>query len=304
MLSSFMIEHAVGKRGQEKAYLIDDEPNFDYRINSGAAPVLQDYFFCRGCESRMGYLEGYISGEYRDKLKKTNFKQNFNDLHFANQPDFIREANHVSPHAFTLLLGTILFRLSLSTKRPFDEFELRPDEQEKLRSLIDETLPPYENFKVKMKMPVYLRSLNAKASLFKDLYYVVGTYDELLDETVSMNFAHPEFRMPYNLMMSQVIVLFFFKKPRNGARYLDYFDFLNGRIISDIVTGDGSKVKTIIMSGERWQAMINLLTGPLVKRKMQNIQNEFRRDFFAKYDRQPTQQDWDVFFRNNFPDDL
>lgn len=303
MLSSFLIERAVGKRGQEKAYLVDEEPNFDYRNNTGADPLLQDYFFCRGCELRMGYLEGYISSEYRDKVKKEQFKQNFNDSYTEGQPDFVREANLVHPLAFTLLLATIFFRISLSTKRPFEKFNLRPDEQEGLRTIIDEALPPYDDFKVKMKMPVYLRSLDAKAALFEGLYYVVGTYDELVDETTSMNFAHPEFRLPYNLMMSQVIVLFFFEKPRNGTVYLDYLGFLRGKKISDVITGGGSKVKTIVMSGARWKAMIETLTGPLVKRKMRNIQEEFLRKFIADHDREPVRADWEDYVKENFPDD-
>ena len=43
MLSAFMIESTVGKRGEELCYIIDEEPDFDYLENTGAAPVVEDY---------------------------------------------------------------------------------------------------------------------------------------------------------------------------------------------------------------------------------------------------------------------
>lgn len=303
MLSAFIIESTVGERGKEKAYLIDDEPNFDYRNNTGATPVVEDYLFCRGCEQRMSYIEGYICREYRDKIKTKRFAQGFRDIHLHEQQDFIREAKNVEPLVFILLIATLLFRISLSSSKLFREFELRPDEQERLRVLINEALPAYENFKVKIKNNKYISELNQKPELFEGLYYIICTYDHLENPTEGYNLAHPEFRLPYNIMLGQIIVFFFFEKPRAGARYLDYFKVLDNHDITAITNAPGDKIKTLIIAEEKWKAILERERNKLVEQKIPGLMKKFVADFIRDHNRNPTNDDWLNYVKENFPEE-
>jgi hypothetical protein len=303
LLSAFMIESVVGKRGHEKGYLLDDEPDFDYRRNTGAAPVLEDYMFCTGCEQRMAYVEGYICSEYRDKLKNTRFEQNFSDSQVAGQPGLLREAGRVHPHAFTLLLVSLLYRMSLSHKKLFAGFELTPPEQEQLRVILDAALPPYDNFKAKIKIAHYLRTLDNKAELFGGLYYIVATYDQLPDETMSFNLVHPGYRLPYNMMFGQLLVLFFFGKPRRQARYLDFFGLFAQWDVLTPLNGEGGSLKTIILPEQNWQGMLTNVRDEIVAQKIPGLMQLFLQEHYQAYQRPPTNEDWLAFLDRNFPPD-
>ena len=302
MLSAFMIESTIGERGNEKGYFISDEPNFDYRNNTGAEPVVEDYLFCSGCEQRMAYVEGYICREYRDKIKTERFQQNFIDIINAGQPDFIRQANRVNSYAFTLFIATLLFRMSLSTKRLFHDFNLIPPEQEHLRVIINEALPTYENFKVKIKIPHFLKNLNEKGDLFNGLYFIIATYDHLDDKTMSFNLSHPTYRLPYNMMVSQVIILFFFEKPRDRTIYLDFFKILEERDILLSLNGDGSPIRTIILEQSKWLSIISSIRDEIVANKMPGLMQVFVQEFVKKHLREPTSEDWRVYIEEKFPD--
>lgn len=303
LLSAFMIESVVGKRGHEKGFLLDDAPDFDYRSNTGAIPVVENYLFCIGCEQRMAYLEGYVCTEYRDKFKNARFGQNFSDSEITGQSWILREAGRVHPHAFTLLLASLLYRMSLSNKKLFADFHLTPLEQEQLRGILDAALPPYENFKVKIKTAHYLRTLDGNEALFDGLYYIVATYDRLHDETMSFNIVHPAFRLPYNMMFGQLLILFFFGKPRREAIYLDFFGLLGNWDVLTTLNGDGMPLKTIVLPEQSWQVMLANVRDEIVAQKIPGLIQLFFQEHYKKYRRPPTNEDWLGFLDLKFPPD-
>jgi len=299
LLSAFMVESTVGKRGSEKGYIIDDEPNFDYRINTGAAPIIEDYMFCRGCEQRMAYVEHYVCSEYRDKFKNNSFQTNFK---FTNATGYdLQEALYVNYNVFLLFLCTIIYRVSISKKKLFAGFELRPDEQERIRLIIDECLPPYKNFKVKIKRPHFIRDINAKSALFQDLYFVLATYEHLKDETQSFNIADQYYRLPYNFMFGQIVLYFFFTKPRSAAKYLDFFGILSEVDLISVVNGEGANIKTIFLSEEKWHQILDVPRKIIVDNKMPGIMQIFFNEFAKQHSRPPTNDDWLAFTERQFP---
>ena len=300
LLSAFMVESTIGKRGNEKGYILDDEPNFDYRINTGAAPIVEDYLFCRGCEQRMSYVEGYVCSEYRDKFKKGAFHSNFKSVSEKNYS--IQEAFHVNYYAFLLFLCTVLLKISLTKKKLFNAFELRPDEQEKLRNLINECLPPYLDYKVKIKQTHFLRDITQKAELFQDLYFVLVTYENLADETTSFNTADPYYRLPYNFMFGQVILYFFFSKPRSGGKYLDFFKLLDELELDKVINGEGNSLKTVFIPEDRWNQILDIPRQLLLKNKMPGLMQLFLQEHGKATHNPPTNQDWLNFIERSFPD--
>lgn len=303
LLSAFLIESMVGKRGQEKSHIINASANFDYRKDVGAEPIVEDYILCRGCEQRMAYLESYISREYRDKIKSKQFQQNFEVQFIPNTPYYISRALRVSSEAFLLFICTVIFRLSISSKPLFVDFKLRPHEQEKLRAIIHEALPDYVDFKVSIKNKEWLKVLRGQTDIFQGLHYVVATYSQLEDPTTSFVFAHPDYRFAYNFMFNQVLVLFFFEKPRNNEVILDFFGLTNGLVLEEIANNHDNNVKTLIVSEDKWREMLNVPKRLLVKQKIEGIFGEFISEFIQKNDAFPTQRDWITYVNINFPND-
>lgn len=302
MLSAFMIESTVGKRSEELGYIINEEPDFDYRKNTGAAPVVEDYIFCTGCEKRMSYIEGYICADYRDKIKNPLFTQNFTDKALAGYPAILRESRRINPLAFTLLVMSLLLRISLS-KKLFHGFSLRPHEQETMRSILDQALPPYENFKVKIKLKNYFRELNAKAGLFEGFSYIFAIYDELDDPTTAFNWAHPEFRFPYNIMLGEVLILAFFEPPKKTGKFLDYFGFIDNLDIPALVNASNQPIRTLIVEKAKWIVMIHRVRDELSSKKIKRLMQKFTIDFINQNKRAPTDADWQSYVAKTFPED-
>ncbi|MBC7913839.1 MAG: hypothetical protein H7Y07_06915 [Pyrinomonadaceae bacterium] len=192
--------------------------------------------------------------------------------------------------------------MSLSTKRLFQDFNLTPPEQEHLRAIINDALPIYENFKVKIKISHFLKNLSEKGDLFNGLYFILATYDHLDDKTMSFNLSHPTFRLPYNMMVSQVIILFFFEKPKDRTIYLDFFNILKERDILLSLNGDGSPIRSIILEQSKWLSIINSIRDEMVANKMPGLMQIFVQEFLKKHQRESTGEDWLVYIKEKFPD--
>jgi hypothetical protein len=297
-----MVESMVGKRGQEKGFLINAKPNFDYRNDTGAKSIIEDYILCRGCEQRMAYVEAYICFDYRDKIKNNQFKQNFKTEYIENLNYRIVSSQRVNPTAFMLFICTIIFRLSISKNEIFLNFELRAHEAEHLREIINELLPTYENFKVKIKLANWLRAISSKSKLLEGLYHITATYSELSDRTRAVIMAHPEYRQPYNFILNQFIVLFFFRKPRKTEQLLDYFDLLINIDSSLLLNNSEDVIKTVLVSEEKWEAILTKVKTTLVRQKSKSLMEHFLKDFKEKNGRDATQEDYTKFLQEMYPE--
>jgi len=302
LLSAFMVESMVGKRGQEKGYLINAKANFDYRNDTGAKSIIEDYILCRGCEQRMAYVEAYVCGEYRDKIRNNQFKENFIAEDVENLDYRIIISKRVNPIAFMLFICTIIFRLSISKNEIATNFKLRANEEERLREIINQSLPVYENFKVKIKQSNWLRYINSKSNLFEGLYHITATYSDLRDRTRAIIFNHPQFRHPYNFMFNQFIILFFFSKPRKEERLLDYFELLVNLNPLLFLNESKNELKTIFVPEVKWDATLAIIKSALVKQKSESIRQQFVKDFSEKNGRNPTQEDYQKYIQEMYPE--
>ncbi|WP_316838935.1 hypothetical protein [Pedobacter gandavensis] len=298
LLSAFMVESTIGKRGEEEGYLINSAANFDYRNNTGAGSVIEDYLFCRGCEQRMAYVENYVSTEYRDKFKNPSFKNNFSDI--VKDHYIIQEALNINYYAFLLFICTVIFRISITNKELFAQFRLTEDEEEKLRNIINEALPLYQNFKVKIKRSQFIREINKKSSIFEGLYFVICSYQDLEDETKSFNMAYPIYRQPYNFIFGQSLLYFFFIRPRKNVAYLDFFQLLPELDIELMYNGEGANVKTVILKEERWKEILEIPKKQLVREKIPGLMSNFLSLFRKANKREPNNADWEKYVDENF----
>lgn len=300
LLSAFMVESTIGKRGKEEGYIINTEPNFEYRNNIGAAPIVEDYLFCRGCEQRMAYVENYVCTEYRDKLKKPGYQSNFRDV--SKNEYIIREALNINYYAFLLFICTVIFRISITKKELFAEFKLSANEEEKLREITNNASPLYQNFKVKIKRNQFIREINEKAAIFDGLYFIMSSYDELEDETISFNMAYAEYRHPYNFIFGQFILYFFFTKPRKSISNLDLFNLINELDIDLIYNGEGANIKTVILKEGRWKEILDIPRQILVRKKIPGLMKNFLEEFGKNNKQKPTNDDWVKYIDDNFPE--
>lgn len=84
IVPAFWLKSQIGERGNEKAYLITEEPKQNYEENVGAKGIAEDFILCSDCETRLGYVESYFSAEVIQKIEDPNFVANFGTRLFSN----------------------------------------------------------------------------------------------------------------------------------------------------------------------------------------------------------------------------
>lgn len=112
MLSAFTMDGMLGIAGAEKGFLLSSNPASNYKLNVGASPIKMDFQFCRGCEQRLSYLEGYISLEFLRKFEGISFAQNFPIIK-ASDNYVLHRCNNVNIGAFFLLIASLVWRISI-----------------------------------------------------------------------------------------------------------------------------------------------------------------------------------------------
>lgn len=68
--SAFLLTSQIGKRGEERGFLITINPNQDYSQNQGDKGIKEDYIFCRDCEKRLGIIESISATEITQKMEE------------------------------------------------------------------------------------------------------------------------------------------------------------------------------------------------------------------------------------------
>lgn len=220
LTSCFMVNSMLGERDDEKGHLLSSEGG-DYSKNIKADAIKEDYIFCRGCESRLSYLEGYFSSEYTNKVDKLSFASNFPNSKLNGFS--ICQPTNINPSAFNLLINSILWRAHISNKPLFVKYKIPEAEAEQIRLTLDTVLPPYENFKVGGKRQRWISELESVKELIKFYPYVI-LRTELQDQDRTGNFIYfsDVEDNPYHHIINEFVILSFFK---SGDLKFDEQDF-------------------------------------------------------------------------------
>lgn len=293
LFSAFLLESMVGKRDAEKAFFISGGADLEYRKNVGAEPIKEDHIFCRGCEQRLAYLESYISQEFTQKISNDNFRSNF--LEGTQHNTNYTTPLHINPIAFRLMFYSIIWRASISNKKLFSAFQLPLEVMNEIRQALNELLPPYKNYKVKMKQSKWLKVLEGKKTVIPNIQFVMikGVSNDLTNR--SSTFIHPLFKNPYHILLNEYLFLCFLSSQPRFEN--DFFNLCkeNGNMSDFLIKANG-ELKIIKFDSKKWDRVLDILKEAAVKQKVNAIRESLSSAFFQTVGRLPTQQELELLY--------
>lgn len=210
-----LLKSNIGKRGKELSYLIDSsKPNIDEyygrdRPDNPSTEIKQnhhsrDYYFCPGCEKKLGALESKVIPHLTEKLRDENFSGNYQPFNLDGLSG--KELSKVDSHDFNVLFLSIVWRMALEHQIENDLPSLSPNELEKIRRIIHSYLSGD------------VESYNELCDKFATQIFTAESFFEvtenLNDETVNFDTATANLiavadwkRKPYIYFVNEFIVL-------------------------------------------------------------------------------------------------
>jgi len=288
LLSAFFVESMIGKRDDESSFLLTDKPNLEHRIDRKAEPIKEDFIFCRGCEQRLSYLESYISQEVTQKFDKAEYRENF-EVKATENGFYYKECKNVNSYAFSLLIYSIIWRASISNKELYKQFNL--SDNEILRVLLNDLLPEYKDYKVKIKRKIWLNRLNENSKNYSWPEFIAIRKETIEGQDTSRNmiFLHPEFNDPYNLMLNEFIILYSEKIPFELNQ--DLFEISEKLKDWNQIISPTKILKIGIFNNEEWNTLLVIAKELLKAKKIEAIRININNDFQIKFGIQPTSQE-------------
>ena len=205
--SCFMVASMIGERDLENGYIIGTDSE-DHTKNVGADPIKEDFIFCRGCESRLSYLEGYFAKEFTAKVDSITHVGNFEV--FKSPCEYLLPSQ-VNSVAFHLLISSVIWRAHLSTKSLFKNFTIPSEASEHIRLTLDTVLPEYDNYRVKGKYKDWIKGLIAMKEEVSFYPYVLFRADlESTDRTENLIFFDDREKNPYHFIINEFIGMIYF----------------------------------------------------------------------------------------------
>lgn len=275
----------IGERGEEKSYLISPDPTENYRKNTQAAEVKEDYILCRACEQRLSYVEGYIAAELTNKIKQEQFAQNF-PLKTSESVSFL-ECQRVNPCAFHIFLYSLIWRASISKTRIFENFALSPEIEERLRSILNSRIPPRTDYRgVTLSLRKWFRQLDEQRNDFNEFKYLLLSTEQIQDTTGDFVIFHPTFNNPYSVMLNEWVIYF----PITTASKEDIFNLLSDHNREDLFNCKNQLIKVIQISNEKWNSIRKQLVQTLKDQKIKNMRIHFTMNYLQRFGYIPPMQ--------------
>ena len=267
--SCFIVASVIGKRDEEKGFHFNSDPQNDYSDNRKANELKEDYILCLGCEKRLSFLESYFSQEFTNKVDREEFSQNFpiTVLEDKYKTKYI-ECLNVNPIAFHLLIYSIIWRASISSKESFKDFILPDHAAETIRQILDVFLPEYVNHTIDTKLKTWLREIIAVQDLFYLYpYSILKSEDEIVDISTmtkeekkewelrkTKNFIHFNFheKHPYHIILNEYIILIFVDNEEIDFETNDFFELSDKCDLTKSLNHEIMHPKIGVISHDHW----------------------------------------------------
>jgi hypothetical protein len=284
----------LGERGKEKSFLISPHTLKNFRKDTKAQEIIEDYILCRACETRLSFVESYISEEFTNKFRKENYSQNFPVTALGSINYWT--LNRVHEKIFDLFIYSLLWRASISNTTLFQEFKLPQRLENEFQRVLDDLLPPRLDYRgIRMKIKDWIRELE-KSNLFPKFKYLMLSVENLEEASGDFVFFHPEHKKPFELVLNEWILYFDLSAKENNDN--DFFGFLSEYNTEDIQNLTGAKIRIGQVGTNKWLKMKNLLIQKFKEQKLKNLRDYFTKKFFIENNYPPTKKAIDAIILN------
>lgn len=268
--SCFMVNSLLGDRDKEEGFIISSRGG-DFTINRKADFLKDDFIFCRGCESRLSYLEGYFSSEFTNKIDEVQYSANFPVISEGNTN--VCQPTNINPLAFHLLIYSVLWRAHISNNPFFTKYKIPEEVAESIRLTLDTVLPPYQNFKVKGKYKEWISELDSVKDLIKFYPYVILKTEWVgQDRTQNLIYFSDIENSPYHHLINEFVILAFFNNHGMDFVKQDYFELSEKYNLHYALNSKIDDLKIGVLRLADWQYIRDKFYGIVSEQlKMQSI---------------------------------
>lgn len=275
--SSFLLSTQVGKRGEEKAFLLTTDPNQDYSENRGDEDITEDFLLCRDCENKLSFIENIFSSEISNKIEEDRFSSNF--ISTAKDSFKYFACNKINPIAFYLFIYSIIWRASISDQSIYSNFELNPDIEEELRFFLDLFLPTVINHRIVLSQSKWEKMVENCQDIFSYFPYYIVKANKLPDKTITYQYFDNISKSPFHIMINEYIILPFFESMDYSD---DFFNLKDKLCCCEALNNKYEDGKISIISNEAYIDIINMIQDLAVNERIKNIEEECKKELILK----------------------
>jgi hypothetical protein len=268
--SAFLLTSQIGKRGEERGFLITTNPDQDYSQNQDDVGIKEDFLFCRACEKRLGIIEGIYASMITQKIEQKQFESNFDKTELENNK-YKLNCKRVHPISFQLLLLSNIWRASISEQPLYRHFKLTKDLEERIRFNLDLFLPEVVDFKVAQSERDWTKMIESCKELFDIIPVAIFKAENIENKEMTYEFFDNLCKSPYHIILNEYLILLF----DNSLDWTD--DFFDLRIETDlasIINDNVGKSIICVISNERYFKTLNKIKDLAVKQRIQEIEKQ------------------------------
>jgi hypothetical protein len=276
--SAFLLTSQIGKRGEERDFLITSNPNQDYTQNQGGVGIKEDFLFCRACEKRLGIIEGNYASEITQKIEQKQFENNFDKTVLDNSKYKLR-CKRVHPISFQLLLLSNIWRASISEQPLYKYFKLTRELEERIRFNLDLFLPEVVDFKIAQSEKDWTKMIEGCKEFFDNIPLAIFKAENIENKEMTYEFFDNVCRSPYHIILNEYLILLF----NNSLDWTD--DFFDIRIETDlaaIINDNVDKSIICVISNERYFQTLNKIKDLAVKQRLKEITKQLIAELYRK----------------------
>lgn len=268
--SAFLLTSQIGKRGEERGFLITTNPEQDYSENKGDQGIKEDYIFCRDCEKRLGVIENLYATEITHKIEQKQFEQNFEKIEFNN--NFYKlHSKRLNSVVFHLLIQSNIWRASISIQPVYNHFKLNDELEERMRFNLDLFLPQVIDFKIAQSTKDWINLVHNCNDLFDFIPISVIKAENIENKEMTYEFFDNVSNSPYHIILNEYFILVFNK---NKDWTDNFFDLKEDFDMKKIINDKYEDPKIGIVTNERYFQTINKIKNLAVKQRLMKIKKQ------------------------------
>lgn len=268
--SAFLLASQIGKRGEERGFLITTNPDQDYSQNQGDTGIKEDFLFCRDCEKRLGIIESIFASEITQKIELKQFESNFDKSDLENEKHKLI-CKRVHPIAFQLLILSNIWRASISEQILYRHFNLSEDLEERIRFNLDLFLPTVINFKLALSEKEWTKMIEDCKALFDIIPLAIFKAENIENKEMTYEFFDNLSKSPFHIILNEYIILIF-DKSLNWKD--DFFDLRSEIDLTQIVNDSADKSIICVISNERYFKTLNKIKDLAVQQRIREIEKQ------------------------------
>jgi hypothetical protein len=268
--SAFLLTSQIGKRGQEKGFLLTTNPDQNYSINQGDIGIKEDYIFCRDCEKRLGIVEGIYATEITQKIEQKKFEQNFNKTTFENG-NYKLESKKITSIAFQLLMQSNIWRASISELELYAHFKLSEELEDRMRNNLDLFLPNVIKHKILQTEKEWIKMTENCKDFFDIIPIAIIKAENIENKDLTYEFFDNISKQPYHIILNEYFIFIFGTSLDWND---DFFDLKEEFDLNEIIINGFDHPTLGVIQNEKYFDTINKIQALAVKERIHQIEKQ------------------------------